>query len=1793
MKLKINFLAVLLVMIKFAAGTVNITAPNLAIPFSGYPSLYNNLGDIVILEGNKADFATGTGVTIILSAPAGFEFNAGVGSVAHITGKNISASSISVSSSTITITITVGGTNSNGDQLTISGIQVRATSSSSGDVTRTGGTASVVGDVNGSIHATLSTSAACNGSALPYTENFESAWTTPTTLSPCWSNVYDPTDMDSEWHREDFQGGWTGTSGSYSPSGANSTSHSARFHTYNTSSPKKGSIFSPLLDFSGLAGSKYLEFYYINTSGTDQLKIYLSTDGGSTWGSVLWTGNTASSWTLYNVDLGTSTSSTCMIKFEGTSDFGLTDIGLDEVRVYQPPSMAYSSSTTTQTNTNSVPINSSDQVIIGIEVVTTGPSSPISITSFSLNTTGTTAPGTDIINAKIYYTGTSGTFATTGQFGSTEASPSGSYSITGTQELAEGTNYFWLSYDIPSGATENNYVDAQCTQITVAGSDYAPTETNPAGSRQIKNEVTLGTETTTSKLFPFYNNYENERTQILLLQSELSAATDITHIAFDITQVSSVSYRSFVNFTIKMKHTSTSSFGTAFEDVSGATTVFTSAPYTMPSATGWLTFDINDFSYNGSDNLLIEILWGDNGTYTSTYYKVNSTDYSSGSNYLVVCGYADSETPPSYDERSYFRPNIKLTKSAPTNMAYSASTTTQSSTDIATLNTTGNQIVGVEVVMTGSVSPLDITALDFNTTGTTAPTTDIANAKLYYTGTNATFSTSSQFGSTESSPDGSFSFLGTQQLSAGTNYFWLTYDVPATATIDNFIDAQCTQITVDGSDYAPTETNPAGNRQIKNIITIGDGTTELASYPFYNDYENEKTLILFSASEIGNAGTIAELAFDFSQIAPAGYRDFDNFTIKLMHTSLTSLPSSYTNTASATTVLTSADYDMPTATGWQSFDITDFLYNGSDNLLVEIVWGDNAEYNATTYEVHATNMSGEGNYLVAYGYADSETPPSFDYRSMTRPNIRFIMTAPTDMAFDASTTIQNTTSNVNINSQKNEIVCVKVSTTGTLNPIFITSFNFNTTGSDAPPTDISNARVWCTGGSSVFATSTQFGSTYSAPNGSFSSTSTYQLLPGDNYFWLTFDVTSGAADGNYVDAQCTEITVDGSPETPTVTNPAGNRLIRNVYVISSGGSFNTCAGDFYDSGDLGNPYDDDEDYQITFAPGSSGNLVQIAFSAFSTESCCDKLYIYDGSNTSSPQISGSPFAGVASPGTVTANTIGGELTFRWHSDGSSTDDGWEASISCVPTPDMVYVSSTTTQAVTTDVILGSSNKQIVGVEIVVTGIGDPLLANSFAFNTTGTTNPSGDISNARLYYTSTSSTFSTSNQVGSTVASPDGSFAFNPGQQLIEGTNYFWLTYDINITATPSNKVDAQCSEINISGTPETPSVTNPAGDRTIVDCVCGTGLVAIGSLPYSSTGRTTCGKVNDLTSANTIVCGSSNYYTGEDEIFSFTPASSGSVTITLTSAGTYTGLMLYDGCPNTATSSSCLAYSQSSSGNKSFCAQVNAGTKYYLIVDSYAAPACNPFDISISAPVPNTCPGALGTGVVNVASLPYSSYGRTTCGTVNDMYSGDCKTNICGNSSYYTGEDEVFVFTPGSSGNVTISVTSTGSMIGLMVYDGCPVGGGTCLGYKQNYTGDKSICVPVSSGNTYYVIIDSYSSPSCNPFDITISAPVGGNTGFTCATAQTISSLPFSVSGLNTACSGNDYTSGSTGACSSSYLSGEDYVFTYTATTSECLKLTLTGCNAYASFSVYSGCPGVGGTTCLGTYHSSFMESL
>lgn len=186
----------------------------------------------------------------------------------------------------------------------------------------------------------------------------------------------------------------------------------------------------------------------------------------------------------------------------------------------------------------------------------------------------------------------------------------------------------------------------------------------------------------------------------------------------------------------------------------------------------------------------------------------------------------------------------------------------------------------------------------------------------------------------------------------------------------------------------------------------------------------------------------------------------------------------------------------------------------------------------------ATSIAGTG--ITAVGNISSTNFPAAGLTYTWTPPVA------TAMAFTScTTTFLNNAQGVPRGAVNTSVIQVQVVVSGTLTPFSVTNLALSTTGSTNPTADITNAKVFFTGGSNLFASTTQFGTTTVGPNGAFSATGSVPLVEGTNYFWVTYDTKSTAVFGDVLKGCCTQITGTGTMgvRTPTVTCPAGSQTI--------------------------------------------------------------------------------------------------------------------------------------------------------------------------------------------------------------------------------------------------------------------------------------------------------------------------------------------------------------------------------------------------------------------------------------------------------------------------------------------------------------------------------------------------------------------------------------------------------------------------------------------------------------------------
>lgn len=162
----------------------------------------------------------------------------------------------------------------------------------------------------------------------------------------------------------------------------------------------------------------------------------------------------------------------------------------------------------------------------------------------------------------------------------------------------------------------------------------------------------------------------------------------------------------------------------------------------------------------------------------------------------------------------------------------------------------------------------------------------------------------------------------------------------------------------------------------------------------------------------------------------------------------------------------------------------------------------------------------------------------------------------------------------------------------------------------------------------------------------------------------------------------------------------------------------------------------------------------------------------------------------------------------------------------LPSGPMTYLSTSVTQVSTAGVPTCGTNQGIIRIEVVTTGITSPLDLTKFVIQTDGSTSPAilNNISNIDIFYTGSNPNFSASSLFAS--APPQvagGDINFSGSQTLVYGSNYFWVTYDMNgSSATIGDVIDARLKQLMVGPSSySSPADYNgaPTGNRTIIGC--------------------------------------------------------------------------------------------------------------------------------------------------------------------------------------------------------------------------------------------------------------------------------------------------------------------------------------------------------------------------------------
>ena len=216
-------------------------------------------------------------------------------------------------------------------------------------------------------------------------------------------------------------------------------------------------------------------------------------------------------------------------------------------------------------------------------------------------------------------------------------------------------------------------------------------------------------------------------------------------------------------------------------------------------------------------------------------------------------------------------------------------------------------------------------------------------------------------------------------------------------------------------------------------------------------------------------------------------------------------------------------------------------------------------------------------------------------------------------------------------------------------------------------------------------------------------------------------------------------------------------------------------------------------------------------------------------------------------------------------------------------------------------------------------------------------------------------------------------------------------------------------------------------------------------------------------------------------------------------------------------------------------CVTLDPSTTYYVIVDGSLGTAeqgmFTLYILETESPVNNDCASA-----EDITSFPAMIESDTWCAD---------NTYVLGTD--LMGHDLVYHMTPAATTHYDILYTPQDFDGALLMVEGTCPGGTIVDGYVSIPAGTTAAipCVELTMGTDYYIIVDGDTSYDYGSFSLEINEVPGVPANDTCATAVSITSLPFTANDF-TSCGTDDYDPTDLG-CTGFAEPGPDVVYSYT----------------------------------------------
>jgi hypothetical protein len=724
------------------------------------------------------------------------------------------------------------------------------------------------------------------------------------------------------------------------------------------------------------------------------------------------------------------------------------------------------------------------------------------------NTIGTTTAA-NILSAKLYATRNSGVFANTNLIG-TVASPSGQFTFTVSDTMNNDTNFYWLTYDVAFGAANNNILDARLDSVNLISSWYVPSNGNPTGNVLISSPMTyVGSSTIHPELTQVERPSANNRMlRVMVRMSSAGAPVSLTQINLDangggddtsnIENVKIFATGSNPNFS------NVNQFGSTFVQ-----TTPTANKYGAFNITGLQTL-LNDTNYFWvTYNIKPTAILFDSVDVECTGLTIAGTPQipsvtAPAGNRKIRAIYCASNATTNDDEEIW---NVTIG-------------TLNNTSTCTTLAPGSNSVVSRYSNYSGFVAAPNLPA------GVNLPiSVNAASCLGNYPSTLRVYIDYNQ--------NGVFDLPGEQAYS--NNSF--TSSTLGTTIVSGNINVPCSAL--------------PGITRMRVVLDETSGAPACGTYA-WGETEDYDVNIVNSAPVYNASNTIQQTG-----TTSAGATDVRILRIPIKVSSSACNPGTATQFNFRTTGSTTAA-NIVSAKLYNTGGSTTF----NTNKLVGTAFSPSGLFTFTTAD---TLINDTNNYWLAYDVSftaannnvlDAIFDSALVYNNWIKPlvaNPTGNVLISTPVTYVSSSAAHMELSMVESGSTNNRMLRVMVRMSSAGAPVSATQINLDAAGGGNDTSNIANAKVFFTGNSPVFATTTQFGSNFvqTAPTGAswgtFNITGLATLNPDTNYFWVTYDIKGAAVLGDSVDVSCTGITVAGVNQTPSITSPSGNRKIRQPY----------------------------------------------------------------------------------------------------------------------------------------------------------------------------------------------------------------------------------------------------------------------------------------------------------------------------------------------------------------------------------------------------------------------------------------------------------------------------------------------------------------------------------------------------------------------------------------------------------------------------------------------------------------------